>query len=124
MHGGRRSLKITARMKEGATFGNASGGDLFKSFGEKGYDKLYARYYCRFSVDSGCLSHFVTLGGLTPPTPWPRSSRSATSGCNISTASAAWPHLESTCWFDDIVLATEYTGPRVEKPSRPVSAER
>jgi len=71
VHGGRRSLKITARMKEGATFGNASGGDLFKSFAAKGYDKLYARYYCKFSADSGYLSHFVTLGGLNPPTPWP-----------------------------------------------------
>ncbi len=230
VHSERRSLRIIARMKEGATFGNASGGDLFKSFAERGYEKLYARYYCRFSADSGYLSHFVTLGGLNPPTPWPNPQagckpngddrfstalepsyqtshppmgpwRWYTYWCEMKPdgrgdywgnvfvpakevlapreewicvemmvqmntigqhdgAMAAWidgkplglwsgfmwrtteelkisyfwlqhfyserglPHLQSTCWFDDIVLATKYIGPRVEKPSQPVSAEK
>jgi len=61
---GKRSLRITA------TKGHDTGGDLWKLL-DKGYDRLYARYYCKFAPDAPYVHHFVALGGKTSTAPYP-----------------------------------------------------
>ncbi len=61
---GRRSLRVTG------TKGHDTGGDLWILL-NKGYDQLYARFYCKFAPDAPYVHHFVGLGGKTSITPWP-----------------------------------------------------
>jgi predicted amidohydrolase len=62
---GRRSLKMTA------TLGENTGGHLYTRL-PRGAEKVYARFYVKFSADTGYIHHFVTLGGYRPPTAWPQ----------------------------------------------------
>jgi hypothetical protein len=61
---GRRSLRVTG------TKGHDTGGDLWKKL-ERGYDQLYARFYCKFAADAPYVHHFVHLGGTTSTAPYP-----------------------------------------------------
>lgn len=64
VHGGRQSLKITARL------GKNTGGHLFRRF-EKSYDQLYARFCVKFAPDCDYTHHFVHLVGEQPAYRWP-----------------------------------------------------
>lgn len=61
---GKRSLQVTA------TLGEDSGGSLHTTF-KPGEDKVFLRFYTKFSADHAYEHHFVELGGYNPPTPWP-----------------------------------------------------
>ncbi len=47
------------------TKGQNVGGHLWQLLDE-GYDKLYARFYCKFAPDAPYVHHFVHLGGRNP----------------------------------------------------------
>jgi len=38
---------------------------------DKGYDRLYARFYCKFAEDAPYVHHFVHMGGKTSSAPYP-----------------------------------------------------
>lgn len=61
---GKRSLKMTA------TRGENEGGELYKTF-DPGWDKIYLRFYTKFTPDHGYQGHFVALRGAKNPTPYP-----------------------------------------------------
>jgi hypothetical protein len=63
--GGQRSLQVTA------TIGENTGGYLYAKL-NRAVDKMYARFYVKFSDDPDYIHHFVALGGYHPPTPWPQ----------------------------------------------------
>lgn len=65
---GKQSLRMVRQTGPGAQLyrrlKNASGG--------WGYDRIFARYYVKFDVDSAEMHHFGTcLGGNVDATPWP-----------------------------------------------------
>ncbi len=51
--------------------GSGNGPYLYRRF-DKGYDKLFYRFYVKFAEDSGPIHHFFHVGGYNPPTPWPQ----------------------------------------------------
>lgn len=61
---GTRSLKMTA------TRGENVGGELYKTF-NPGWDKIYLRFYVKFTEDHGYQGHFVALRGAKNPKPYP-----------------------------------------------------
>jgi len=61
---GRTSLKINIIKGE---FDGASAYKLL----DKGYDRLYARFYCKFAPDAPYVHHFVHLGGKTSTAAYP-----------------------------------------------------
>ena len=63
---GKNCLKIKA------TKGRNVGGHLWKLLDE-GYEKLYARFYCKFAPDAPYVHHFCELSGRDPnnTSPWP-----------------------------------------------------
>ncbi len=61
---GTRSLKMTA------TRGENEGGELYKTF-HPGWDKIYLRFYVKFTKDHGYQGHFVAVRGAKKPTPYP-----------------------------------------------------
>jgi len=61
---GSRSLQMTA------TRGQNYGGELYKTF-DRGHDKVYLRFYTKFSRDHGNYHHFVALRGFANPLTYP-----------------------------------------------------
>ncbi|HUU26961.1 MAG TPA: dockerin type I repeat-containing protein [archaeon] len=61
---GKRCLRMTA------TKGQNTGGHLWKLL-EPGYDKLYARFYVKFSPDHPYVHHFVHMGAQWNSPPYP-----------------------------------------------------
>lgn len=61
---GRRSLMMTGAR------GRNTGGDLWKLL-DRGYDRLYARFYVKFAPDAPYVHHFVHLGGKTSTARYP-----------------------------------------------------
>ncbi len=59
-----KSLKMTILRNKGG-----SGSDLRKIF-DKGYDRLYFRFYVKFAEDYGFNHHFTSMSGDLNPTPW------------------------------------------------------
>jgi len=64
---GKRCLEMKA------TKGHDTGGHLWKLL-DTGYDRLYARFYCKFAPDAPYVHHFVHMGGRHPSQtePWPK----------------------------------------------------
>ncbi len=50
--------------------GQNTGGHLWKLL-DKGYDQLYARFYCKFAPDAPYVHHFVHLSGKVNSPPYP-----------------------------------------------------
>ena len=61
---GSRSIMLTA------TKGHDTGGDLWKLL-DRGYDRLYARFYVKFAPDAPYVHHFVSMGGKTDSLTYP-----------------------------------------------------
>ena len=61
---GQRSLRMTG------TKGRNTGGDLWKLL-DRGYDQLYARFYCKFAEDAPYVHHFVSMSGKVNSPPYP-----------------------------------------------------
>jgi hypothetical protein len=61
---GKRSLEVTAHRNENV------GGLVFKVL-EHGYDKLHMRFYVKFAEDHPYVHHFVRMGGMIDPPPYP-----------------------------------------------------
>lgn len=52
--------------------GEGTGGQLYHRL-LPGYNRVFARFYVKFSQDCAQIHHFGThLGGFNPPTPWPQ----------------------------------------------------
>ncbi len=62
---GTRALRMTGRR------GEDQGGELYKTFGGGGWDRVFLRFYTRFAADHGAHHHFVALRGFPDPDPWP-----------------------------------------------------
>ncbi len=74
---------------------SGSGGSLYRRLqnvaGGFGYDRIFARYYLKFSEDCAELHHFGTcLGGNFPATPWP----SVKAGLRNDGAKSFWSGIE------------------------------
>jgi hypothetical protein len=39
---------------------------------DRGYERLFYRFYVKFAADSGPIHHFFHVGGYNPATPWPQ----------------------------------------------------
>ena len=62
---GKRSLQVTA------TLGENTGGHLYTRL-PRGAEKVFLRFYVKFTAEAPYIHHFVTLGGYNPPTAWPQ----------------------------------------------------
>lgn len=63
--GGKRSLLVRH------VGGESVGGHLYRRL-KPGYDRLFFRFYVKFSEDCFPIHHFFHLGGYNPPTEWPQ----------------------------------------------------
>ena len=63
--GGKRCLQMTSTLAEN------TGGHLYSHL-PRDVDKVFARFYVKFSQDCDYIHHFVHLGGYQPATNWPQ----------------------------------------------------